>query len=205
MKTLTIHKRVHLASDEKTTSTAIVRCPEEGRWTPVEACRRCAKCSSVTETTVTCQPDRAAASSPAPEDAPIAEVMDPSVLCIDAGATAENAIAALEEHGAPIAVVIDRSHHAIGVCSRRDLNQQAPSRRVETCMTPFLITMLEGASVADAIELVVERGVTHVPVLSDGRVVGIVTPRAIIRWLAQNLRAARTHRGPRAAGTASAR
>jgi CBS domain-containing protein len=62
-------------------------------------------------------------------------------------------------------------------------------------MTPFLITMLETARVADAVDLIVERGVSHVPVLSEGRVVGMITPRAVIRWLAQKLRGARSSHG----------
>src|SRR5205823_2041701 len=102
------------------------------------------------------------------------------------------ALRALDAQGGPIAVVVDGSQHAIGVCSRHDLAQRGATRRVETCMTPFLITMLDGASVADAIDLVAERGVSHVPVLAEGRVVGVVTPRALIRWLAQYLRAARS-------------
>jgi CBS domain-containing protein len=201
MKRLAIHKRIHLGSDDKTTVGAFVRCPEDSRWVPVEACRRCAKCTSVDDASVECGPSLRAPSSLVPEDAPIAEVMDPSVLSVDSDATAEQALVALEEQEAPIAIVVDGGHHAIGVCSRRDLAQRGGSRRVETCMTPFLITMLEGATVADAIDVVVERGVSHVPVLASGRVAGVVTPRAVIRWLAQNLRAARA--GRRGAGDGS--
>jgi CBS domain-containing protein len=194
MTRLPIHRRVHLGQDDKTSTAAFVRCPEERRWAPLDACRRCARCGSVDDGNVTCGPMKAAPASRDPENASIAEVMDPCVLCVDAGAEVESVTRALDEHDAPIAVVVDPSHHAVGVVSRRDLAHHAPSRRVESCMTPFLITMLEGASVADAIDLVVERGVSHVPILADGRVIGVVTPRAIIRWLAQNLRAARRRR-----------
>jgi CBS domain-containing protein len=197
MTRLTIHHRVHLGSDEKKTTTTFVRCPDEKRWTPAEACRHCSKCSGVDEAAVTCEPTQRGPSALLPERAPISEVMDTSVLSIDSDATVDASLQALEEHNAPIAVVVDGSHHAIGICSRRDLALRQPLQRVQTCMTPFLITMLEGATVADAIDLVVDRGVSHVPVLSDGRVVGVVTPRALIRWLAQNLRAARTPRAAR--------
>jgi CBS domain-containing protein len=204
MTRLTIHHRVHLGSDEKKTTTTFVRCPDEKRWTPAEACRHCTKCIEVDDAAVTCEPSQRVSAALLPERAPIAEVMDPAVLSIDSDATVDAALQALEEQNAPIAVVVDGSHHAIGVCSRRDLALRQPLQRIQTCMTPFLITMLEGATVADAIELVVERGVSHVPVLSDGRVVGVVTPRAVIRWLAQNLRAARTPRvGRNSNGTKS--
>ena len=112
--------------------------------------------------------------------------MDTNVLCVDSDATSESVRRAMDEQGAPIAIVVDEKRHAIGVCSRLDLAQRSPSRRVETCMTPFVITMLDKSTVADALALIVERDLRHVPVLSEGHVVGIVTPRAVVRWLAQN-------------------
>jgi CBS domain-containing protein len=204
MNHLVIRKRVHLARDEKTSIGEFVLCPEEQRWVPVAACRRCGKQTAIDDATVSCTPAKGPPASRLPEDAGISEVMDSTVLCVDSDAVVESALRALEEHDAPIAVVVDADQHAIGVCSRRDLAYQSPSRRVETCMTPFLITMLEAATVADAIELV-ERGLGHIPVLGDGRVVGVVTPRAVIRWLAQNLRAARRRRGQGAKGCADPR
>jgi CBS domain-containing protein len=198
MKRLTIHQRVHVADDETTTTGAFVRCPEDDHWESVEGCRHCTKCVGVLGSAVACEPSRSERPSRQPAEASIVEVMDGPVLSIDRDLTAERALRALDEHGAPIALVVDQARHAIGVCSRRDLAQRRPSKKVEACMTPFLVTMLDGAKVADAIELIVERGVSHIPVLSAGRVVGIVTPRAVIRWLTQNLQPPRTRRAPKA-------
>jgi len=143
---------------------------------------------------VTCAPEREARVSRLVERAPITDVMDAEVLCVDSDATVESVRRAMADRRAPIAVVVDGSGHAIGVCSRFDLTQRSPRRRVETCMTPFVITMLDSTTVADALELVVERDLQHVPILSEGRVVGLVTPRAMIRWLAQSLRDVRKPR-----------
>jgi signal-transduction protein with cAMP-binding, CBS, and nucleotidyltransferase domain len=141
---------------------------------------------------ITCTPERATAPASGVDDAPITDVMDTGVLCVDMDARVESVASALDDHDAPLAVVIDRHGHAVGICSRRDLVSRAPTQRVETCMTPFLITMLESAKVADAIEAIVDRGLNHVPVLSEGRVLGLITPRAVIRWMAQRLRAPRS-------------
>jgi CBS domain-containing protein len=89
----------------------------------------------------------------------------------------------------------------VGVCARVELEAVSPSRRVETCMTPYMITLFDTTTVADAIDAILERGLHHIPVLSEGRVVGVVTPRAVIAWLAQNLRSARN---PRRRGAARA-
>jgi CBS domain-containing protein len=197
MARLKVHGRVHLAKDEKVTDVKFVRCPEDARWAPLEGCRRCERCEGVEGESVTCHREGDGEASANPESAPISEVMDPSVLCVDGTASAESVQRAMAEQGTPIAIVVDGSRHPIGVCSRSDLAQRAPSRRVETCMTPFVITMLDKTTVADVLVLMVERDLHHVPVLSEGHVVGIVTQRAVIRWLAQNLREAQASRGPR--------
>jgi CBS domain-containing protein len=193
MVRLTLHGRVHLSSDEKLTTSKFVRCPEDGRWAPVEGCRRCAKRGSIEEGAVTCDPEATAVSRDM-ETAPIAEVMDANVLCVDSDAPVESVKRTMDELGAPIAIVVDRAHHAIGVCSRSDLPERSQTRRVVRFMTPFVITMLGKTTVAYVVDLIADRDLHHIPVLSEGRVVGVVTQRAVIRWLAQNLREAHASR-----------
>jgi CBS domain-containing protein len=168
----------------------------------VEACRRCSKCLGAVGGEVVCSPSPRFAPSRAPERAPISEVMDKEVVCVDADATAQTVEETMAQRDAPLAVVLDAGGRPIGVCSRADLAQRSPLRRVQTCMTPFVITMLDGTTVADAIDLILDRDLRHVPVLAEGRVVGLVTPRAVIRWLAQNVRA---RRNPRRLGAARTR
>lgn len=199
MARFTLHGRVHLRSDKTVTTSRFVRCGEDARWAPAEKCRRCPMCEGIDDRTVTCTPAGDVSPSVDPELAPIAEVMDTDVLCVDANATVESVRNKMVEVSAPIAIVVDARHHAIGVCAPSDLTHRARSRRVETCMTPFVLTMLDRTTVADLLELVLERDLKHVPVLSEGRVVGLVTPRAVIRWLAQKLRVAR-NAGASAAG-----
>ena len=194
MVRLTLHERVHLSSGAKVTISKFVRCPEDDRWAPAEGCRRCAKCAGSDERAVTCEAGATTVSRDM-ETAPIAEVMDASVLCVDSDTAAEIVKRTMDELGTGIAVVVDRARHAIGVCVRSDLPARSRTRRVVRFMTPFVITMLGRTTVADVVALIADRDLHHVPVLSEGRVVGVVTQRAVIRWLAQNLRAARTPRG----------
>jgi CBS domain-containing protein len=192
MTRLPVHGRIHVRRDQTVASSGFVRCSDDLRWVPREACQRCAKSGGGEDGVPTCErPDEAYAP---PERASITEVMDANVLCADAEATVEVVQAALAAHGAPVAVVLDAGGHAIGVCSRFDLALGGPAAAIQTCMTPFVITMLDSTTVADALELVIERDLHHIPILSEGRVVGLVTPRAVIRWLAHSLRAACTSR-----------
>jgi CBS domain-containing protein len=186
MSRLAIHARVHLTSDGEQKRAAYVRCPEDGRWAPLEACRRCAKNTHIDDRAVTCDAD--ARPSAHPDREPIVAVMEHEVLCVEAHATARDVTELLATHDAPIAIVADPAGHAIGVCARSDLARVSPSRRVETCMTPFVVTLFDTATVSDAVEAILERRLHHVPVLAEGRVVGLVTPRALIAWLARSLR-----------------
>jgi predicted transcriptional regulator len=185
---LPIHLRVALERSDRVTEHRLLRCPEDGRWIPADGCQRCEKHISTEGGFVTCSPKVQPKKARWPEDAPIAEVLDPTLVCVDASATAKRAEEVMSEQGAAVAIVRDRAAHAIGIVSRSEVIAASPSRRIETFMTPFLITLLDSTSVADAVEVILERGLNHVPVLADGQVVGIVTPRSVTRWLAQKIR-----------------
>jgi CBS domain-containing protein len=187
---LTLHARAHLGGDEKVATSSFVRCPDDDRWAPVEACRRCSRFTGVDLAGVTCAHVAGATSGDA-QTASITAVVEPSVLCVHASASTESVKRTMDELGVRIAVVVDGDRHPIGVCLRADLPPQARARRVARFMTPFVITMLGSTTVADVVALIVDRNLDNLPVLSEGRVVGVVTQRAVIRWLAQNLEEAR--------------
>src|SRR5262249_6047390 len=150
-----------------------------GRCASLDACRRCRNVIAIDERAVTCKP----ATSAGIDDAPIAEVMEREVVCGDASATAGDVAKLLDAHDAPVVIVVDAAGHAVGVCAPGDLAGAPKSRPIEAVMTPSVVTLFEGATVADAVDAILTRGLTHVPVMGAGRVVGLVTPRAIIAWL----------------------
>jgi CBS domain-containing protein len=194
MTRLPIHLRFALDREGQVTEQRLLRCPEDGLWIPANGCQRCEKHVSTEGGIVTCTPEVQPKEPRLPEDAPIAEVLDTSVLCVDASSTVKRVAAVMDVQGAAIAIVLDRGAHAIGVVSRGDVAAASPSRRIEAFMTPFVIALLDSTSVAEAIELVLERGLNHVPVLADGQVVGVVTLRAVIRWQAQKIQQLRNNR-----------
>jgi CBS domain-containing protein len=195
MARLPIHTRLHVTSRGEARASRFVRCPGEGGWVSVAACRRCTdaerlgEADGAEESSVGC----ALSHMPSlePRQASIMEAMSPRVLTVDAGVRASDVESALAESGESIAVVVDEAAHPIGVCSRRDVERAAtvdPASRVDRCMTPFVITLLAEASVADAIDLITDRSLAHVPVLSSGRVVGTVSAESALRWLRWSLR-----------------
>jgi CBS domain-containing protein len=193
MSRLPIQVRLHVSPTGETSTSRFVRCPGDGGWVSVEACRRCADAGKVEdgaeESTVACALSHMPTHDPG--RASIVEAMSPTVLTVAAGARARDVEAAIEDRGVSIAVVVDGAAHPIGVCSRRDVERAGAAdeaARVDECMTPFVITLLAEASVADAIDLITDRGVHHVPVLSSGRIVGTVSAESALRWLRWSMR-----------------
>jgi CBS domain-containing protein len=118
----------------------------------------------------------------------VTDATDGDVLCVDAGTKVGTLNEVLASRGHAIALVLDAEGHAIGVVSRADLASVQESALARDRMTPFVITLLANATVADATELILERGLHHVPILCEGKVLGVVSAVGALRWYARNLR-----------------
>ena len=71
------------------------------------------------------------------------------------------------------------------------------NRKVKAVMTQGAITVPEDMPAADIAKLMHERDIKRVPVVHDGRIVGIVTRADLVRALAQSLDAAEAKRSKR--------
>jgi CBS-domain-containing membrane protein len=198
MGKLPVHTREVLTTpDAPSSRRAYVACPTEARWVPVDACRRCGKGTvseepAAEESGVECSalvPARRRGSARRlARDTKVAALMDPNVLCVSPDMSVEAIAKTLRDIDAEAAVVVDGGGCPVGMVTRADLvGAPAEARRVSDVMTPFVTTLLEEARVADALSLIVDRGLHHVPVLSAGRVVGIVSPARALAWLVRIL------------------
>ncbi|MGN1362206.1 MAG: IMP dehydrogenase [Methanobrevibacter sp.] len=71
----------------------------------------------------------------------------------------------------------------IGIISRRDVNplmKSGTDRKVSDVMTSDVVTIDENTSAEEALDIAYENKVERLPVLSDGKLVGIVTIRDIL-------------------------
>ncbi len=64
---------------------------------------------------------------------------------------------------------------------------QAERRRVAAVMTPEVSTVAPGTSAHDIARLFFEKGIKRVPVVADGKIVGLVSRSDLIRALAREL------------------
>ena len=58
---------------------------------------------------------------------------------------------------------------------------------VRDWMSSPAVTLPSDTRVVDALELMAVRGIRRVPVLEDGKLVGIITPQDILRYLVERV------------------
>src|SRR4030088_326885 len=86
------------------------------------------------------------------------------------------------------AVVVSDFGRLIGIFTERDRMRAVAGRvhsseaRVREWMTPDPLTMAEDASVEEAGQAMIERGLRHIPVVAGERAVGIVSIRDVAEW-----------------------
>ncbi len=189
--TTPIHRRIALAADGTRRERVFVRCPRGGGWEPLEGCRRCGSCAHLStpdrtdDWLLVCQAPRTAtprSPTTAAERAPISEAMEASVLCAVHDVPSAILAAAMRDGDFEIAVVVDADERPIGIVAPVDL-ARAPSSTAGAAMTPFATALLENAPVSRALAFAVKGDLQHIPVLSSGRVMGLVSPRSLLAWL----------------------
>jgi len=149
-------------------------CGTEG-WVSLTRCRTCDSCE---ELSGDARPFLLCKASVAPPPSPpsVRAMLARAVWCIDEGAPAH--LVRLVPATQADAIVVDRRGHAIGTLSRESVRRAPPNAAVRAVMEPSVVALFDGAPAARARELLLERGVRTLPVLSAGRVVGCIDARA---------------------------
>jgi CBS domain-containing protein len=63
---------------------------------------------------------------------------------------------------------------------------QAGQKKVADLMTPEVITATPGTTLGDAAKIMVRNSFRRLPIVSEGRLVGMVTTRTLINFIGQN-------------------
>ena len=112
--------------------------------------------------------------------------MSRDVFTIDGDATLQTAAAGMSERGVGGVLIVDNTRLA-GILTERDLLRAVArglvpwESRVRACMTPDPLSVAPTLETAAAASLMLERGFRHLPVLREGRLVGIVSLRDLLR------------------------
>jgi CBS domain-containing protein len=117
----------------------------------------------------------------------VGEIMTSDVLTVDPSDTIGETAQRMVERGVSSAVVSDYGT-LIGIVTERDLTRAVAGRvhtseaRVREWMTSDPITLGPDASADEAAKIMLDNGFRHVPIVDEGRAVGIVSIRDVARW-----------------------
>ena len=117
----------------------------------------------------------------------VGEIMTSDVLTVEPSDTIGETAQKMVERGVSSAVVSDYGT-LIGIVTERDLTRAVAGRvhtseaRVREWMTSDPITLSPDASADEAAKIMLDNGFRHVPIVDEGRAVGIVSIRDVARW-----------------------
>ena len=119
----------------------------------------------------------------------IADVMTKSVISVDASITVNEAAKMMEDAKVGAMIVME-NNSPIGIVTDRDFSVKVVAHAyqitepVKQIMSSPLFSINSDESVRIAADLMHDRGIRKLPVIDDGKVVGIITATDIVNLLA---------------------
>ena len=118
-----------------------------------------------------------------------ADIMTRTVITVGPKVLLLDAINSMLRHNIGSLPVVDGDGQVLGVITEYDimnfaLSGQAADTNVEEAMTPKVISLSPEMCSAVVIELMTSRRIHRVPVVKDGKLVGIISRRDILREMA---------------------
>jgi CBS domain-containing protein len=118
----------------------------------------------------------------------VAEVMTRDVLSVDPTASIGEAAEKMMDAGVGAVVVMEDTVRLVGIVTERDIlravaqRARAAEARVRQWMTEGVITIDPDTTVEEAAAMMFEKNFRHLPVMKDGRLLGIVSLRRLSQY-----------------------
>lgn len=125
---------------------------------------------------------RAARHEPSPNDMmrPLSDLMSTTLLSIEPDTSIQNTAILMSKRRFS-SILIMRDKQLLGIVTDRDIRSRAVAKGldlqlpVNTIMTSDPLTLSPNLSLFDATLFMTQRGIHHIPIAEDGKVVGIIT------------------------------
>jgi CBS domain-containing protein len=120
--------------------------------------------------------------------ATVADLMTKDVLTVEPSDTIGEAAEKMHAANVGAVVVVEDMVRIVGIVTERDLlravaqRARAAEARVRTWMTENPLTVEPETTIEEAAQIMFERNFRHLPVVKDGRPLGIVSLRVLARW-----------------------
>ena len=118
----------------------------------------------------------------------VSAIMSTKVVTIKATDTIGSALKKMVRHKIGSIVAVEKGK-PVGILTERDVSMKVAKVQslrglvVKKIMSKPLITVGPSTDVWDAVEEMVRRDIRRLPVIADGKLVGMVTERDVLRWL----------------------
>ena len=118
----------------------------------------------------------------------LGEVMTKEVLTVEPSDTIGEAAEKMNAANVGAVVVVEDMVRIVGIVTERDLLRAVASRaraaeaRVRQWMTPNPVTIGPELTIEQAAKIMFDNNFRHLPVVKDGRALGIVSLRLLARW-----------------------
>lgn len=110
----------------------------------------------------------------------VADVMVSNVLVVHTGDSVDDAVRLIVDSRITGVPVVDDHHHILGIVAESDVLSKR-GQTVDEVMTRDVLTTTESQSLDSAAEMMLTRRIRRLPVVRDGRLVGILTRADLLR------------------------
>jgi CBS domain-containing protein len=124
------------------------------------------------------------------DQAPVVDIMSRHVVCAFPDLPLATLIDVMVRERLGCVPVVDEHGHPLGMVTKLDIVEQLAipleqeAAVVADVMMPFAVTLEDDATVATAAALMANEDMHHVMIVSNRRLVGIVSTMDVTRWLA---------------------
>ena len=124
----------------------------------------------------------------------VADLMVKDVLTVSPSDTIGEAAEKMHAANVGAVVVVEDMVRIVGIVTERDLVRAVSQRvraaeaRVRQWMTPDPVTIAPDMLIEDAAQVMFDNNFRHLPVVRDGRPLGIVSLRLLSRWAFDSVR-----------------
>jgi acetoin utilization protein AcuB len=105
----------------------------------------------------------------------VVERMNREPNTVSTGATVEEALNMVEEHQVRHLPVLGEDEALVGIVSEKDLLRASGSAKVSQVMTQTVVTVTEYTALEEAARIMADHRISSLPVVRNGRLVGIIT------------------------------
>ena len=133
---------------------------------------------------------------------PVKSIMQPNAPAVENAATIARTIELMKLHGVGGLPVVDNANRVVAIVTERDLlsvfEAKAKGAKAAALMTEKVVTADSGTTIIEAERQMVEKSFRRLPLVSQGKLVGIVTAMDIVRFFGsgevfQHLRSGTIH------------